>query len=57
MFVPVTNTLLFSVVPLSRHRDEGRAAEVVQEVAEGRRSSVLSRKLELESWPPVTSRT
>ena len=45
------------MAPLSRYRGEGRAAEVVQEVAEGRRSSVLDRVLYEESSPPVTSRT
>ena len=49
LFVPVITTLLSSVAPLSRYRGEGRAVEarsgveVVQEVAEGRRSSVLER--------------
>ena len=43
LFVPVIITLLSRVAPLSLDRGEGRAAEKVQEVAEGRRSSVLSR--------------
>ena len=57
LLVPVITTLLSSVAPLSSSRGEGRAAEVVQEVAEGRRSSVLDRVLYEESSPPVTSRT
>ena len=57
MFVPVIMTLLSSVAPFRLSRGEGRAAEMVQKVAEGRRSSVLSRYWVLELEPPVTSKT